>query len=157
MDFRIPGNYPLGLYSVDVRMASTTLNPFMVERRTSNNSAVEETTETIAVAMGGTENGSVLDGETLSGMNFVTSPKTAWNYRESGDPWNFWFIYNIISKPTTEDGGETIEDTKDKVYTVYFDDVRQLRAEGNRASSVGLFLKIKYFGPAIAVESQAAP
>lgn len=155
MDFRIPGDYPLGLYSIAVRMASITLNPFKVERRSAGSSTLEETVETIAVAMEGTENGSVLDGETLAGMNFVTTPATAWNYRATGDPWNFWFIYNIINKPTTEEGGVTVEDTRDKVYTMYFDDIRQLRAAGNQASNVGLFFKIKYFGPAVAVEYQA--
>ena len=90
-----------------------------------------------------------------------SSPSLGTNlfYWGSGTPnAHFWLpVGDHITRGVTEDGGETIEDTKDKVYTVYFDDVRQLRAEGNRASSVGLFLKIKYFGPAIAVESQAAP
>ena len=152
MDFNIPGDYPIGLYSIAVRMASITLNPYLIERKNSGGSTVEFTDDNIAVAMGGTENGSVLDGETLAGMNFVSTPVSAWNYRPDGNPWNFWFIYNIVNKPTMEDGGETVEDTRDKVYTVYFDDIRQLRAPANQASDVGLFFKIKYFGPAVAVE-----
>ena len=155
MDVRIPGDYPLGLYSIAIRMASITLNPYMVERKTSGSASVEETSTTVAVAMGGTENGATLDGETLAGMSFVTTPTTAWNYRATGDPWNFWCIYNIIKKPTVENNGDTEEDTRDKIYTIYFDDIRPLRAAGNRASNVGLFLKIKYFGPAVAVEYQA--
>lgn len=155
MDFCIPGDYPLGLYSVAVRMASITLNPFKVERRSSGDSTLEETVETIAVAMEGTENGTVLDKtEILDGMNFVTSPTTAWNYRASGEPWNFWFIYNIINKPSIDSNGISEEDTRDKIYTVYFDDIRQLRAAGNRADHIGLFFKIKYFGPAVAVSYQ---
>lgn len=152
MDFNIPGDYPIGLYSIAVRMASITLNPYLIERKNSGGSTVEFTDDNIAVAMGGTENGSVLDGETLAGMNFVSTPVSAWNYRPDGNPWNFWFIYNIVNKPTMEDGGETVEDTRDKVYTVYFDDIRQLRAPANQASDVGVFFKIKYFGPAVAVE-----
>ncbi len=155
MDFCIPGDYPLGLYSVAVRMASITLNPFKVEQRSSGDSTLEETVETIAVAMEGTENGTVLDKtEILDGMNFVTSPTTAWNYRASGEPWNFWFIYNIINKPSIDSNGISEEDTRDKIYTVYFDDIRQLRAAGNRADHIGLFFKIKYFGPAVAVSYQ---
>lgn len=150
MDIRIPGNYPLGLYAVKIRMASTTLNPFKVERRSSGNDALEDTETAIDVAMGGTENGSVLDGETLSGMSFTTN-STEWNYRPTGDPWDFWFIDNLISKPTTTQDGNTVEDTKDKIYTIFFDDIRPLRAPGNRPSSIGLFLKIKYFGPAVSV------
>ena len=57
----------------------------------------------------------------------------------------------IISKPTMDDGGETVEDTRDKVYTFYFDDIRGLRAAANRPVNVGLFFKIKYFGDAVAV------
>ena len=152
MDIRIPGDYPLGLYSVAVRMTSITLNPYFIERKNSGSTAVEFTDDNVAVAMGGTENGAILDSETLSGMNFVTTPASAWNYRAAGDPWNFWFIYNIINKPIFEEAGETIEDTRDKVYTIYFDDIRALRATENQASNVGLFFKIKYFGPAVAVE-----
>ena len=152
MDIRIPGDYPLGLYSVAVRMTSITLNPYYIERKNSGSTAVEFNDDNIAVAMGGTENGSILDEEVLEGMNFVTTPVSAWNYRAAGDPWNFWFFYNIVNKPTMEEAGETVEDTRDKIYTIYFDDIRQLRAPANQASDVGLFFKIKYFGPAVAVE-----
>ena len=100
--------------------------------------------------MGGTENGDRLDGETLAGMSYSSTFKD-WNYRAVGDPWNFWFIDNILNKPSTEEDGVSVEDTADKIYTIYFDDVRPLRAVGNRADNLGLFLKIKYFGPAVAV------
>lgn len=29
---------------------------------------------------------------------------------------NFWFIDTLVSKPTTSDGGDTVEDTRDKIY-----------------------------------------
>ena len=153
MDVRIPGDYPLGLYPIKMRIASITLNPFKVERRSSGSSTVEETVDNVAVAMGGTENGSVLDGETLAGMSFTTAAgdRLQWNYHPDGEPWNFWFVDTIISKPTMDDGGETVEDTRDKVYTFYFDDIRGLRAAANRPVNVGLFFKIKYFGDAVAV------
>ena len=67
-------------------------------------------------------------------------------------PWNFWFVYEMINKPTYEQNGETLEDREDKLFRIYFDDIRPLRASGNQADEVGLFLKIKYFGPAVAVE-----
>jgi hypothetical protein len=153
MDIRIPGDYPLGLYPIKIRMASITLNPFRVERKSSGDATIEETENDIAVAMGGTENGSVLDGETLTGMSFTTASgdRLEWNYHASGEPWNFWFIDTLISKPTTIEGGDSVEDTRDKIYTIYFDDVRQLRAAANRPTNLGLFLKIKYFGDAVAV------
>ncbi len=153
MDIRIPGDYPLGLYPIKIRMASVTLNPYMVERRSSGDSTVEDIETNIAVAMGGTDNGSVLDGETLAGMNFTTAnaDRLLWNYHAANDPWNFWFIDTLISKPTTTEGGDSVEDTKDKIYTIYFDDVRALRAPANQPTNLGLFLKIKYFGDAVAV------
>ena len=126
MDVRIPGDYPLGLYPIRIRMASTTLNPFKAERRSSGSSTVEATEASIAVEMGGTENGDRLDGETLAGMSYSSTFKD-WNYRAVGDPWNFWFIDNILNKPSTEEDGVSVEDTADKIYTIYFDDVRPLR------------------------------
>ena len=153
MDIKIPGDYPLGLYPIKIRMASVTLNPFKAERRSTGSSTLEEEETNIAVAMGGTENGSVLDGETLSGMSFLTDDanRLQWNYHPSGEPWNFWFIDTLISKPTTTEGGDSVEDTRDKIYTIYFDDVRALRAPANQPENLGLFFKIKYFGPAVAV------
>lgn len=153
MDIMIPGDYPPGLYPINIRMASITLNPFQVERRSSGSTAVEDTRETVSVSMGGTENGSVLDGETLQGMFFTTSAanRLQWNYHPVGEPWDFWFIDPLVSKPTMSEGSETVEDTRNKVYTIYFDDVRGLRATGNQPVNMGLFLKIKYFGDAVAV------
>jgi len=75
-------------------------------------------------------------------MSFSTTPNL-WNYRESGKPWNFWYTYVVATKPSG-----SVEQTR---YTIYFDDTRPLRAAANRATSVGLFLKIKYFGDAVAV------
>ena len=149
MDVRIPGDYPIGLYPIKIRMATKTLNPFKTVRMDNG----QENTN-IAVTMEGTENGTELDGEVLSGMNFTVSAleKTAWNYHAPGSPWNFWFIYEIINKPTYEQAGETLEDREDKVFRIYFDDIRPLRASENQAEEVGLFLKIKYFGSAVSVE-----
>ncbi|MBO4670593.1 MAG: hypothetical protein J5640_01955 [Bacteroidales bacterium] len=156
LDVRIPGNYPLGLYPIKIRMATTTLNPFRAERRSTGNSTVELTEDEVSVYMEGTENGTVLDGETLYGMIFTTADadKLEWNYHAAGEPWNFWCIYTIINKPTVEQNGSTVEDEVDKIYTIYLDDIRPLRAEANRADDVGLFLKIKYFGPAVAISYQ---
>ncbi len=142
MSIRIPGNYPSGLYPIKIRMASTTLNPYKVICDGVENSDVQVVKE-------GTENRTILDGEELAGMSFVQTNN--WNYRKSGEPWDFWYTYTIVSKPTIEDGGATVEDTNPKTYTIYFDDIRPLRDAGNRAANIGLFLKIKYFGDAVAV------
>lgn len=141
LTLRIPGNYPAGLYPIRVRMATTTLNPFKYE-------VDGEEDETINVETAGTENGNTVDGEVLAGMTYVTTANK-WNTRATGSPWNYWFFFDLLSKPTTTDsGGQTVEDMSDKLYTIYFDDTRPLRAAANRADGVGLFLKIKYFGDA---------
>lgn len=150
MDIKIPGDYPLGLYPINIRMASLTLNPFKVERRSAGSNALEETENSVSVAMGGTENGATLDGATLDGMSFTTTERQ-WNTRKTGEPWNFWYVDTLISKPTKDEGGETVEDTRDKIYTIYFDDIRPLRAAANRSENLGLFFWIKYFGDAVAV------
>jgi hypothetical protein len=144
LTLRIPGNYPSGLYPIRVRMASTTLNPFKYEVNGG-------TDETINVETAGTENGNTVDGEVLAGMSYVTTANK-WNTREEKNgviqPWNYWYFFDLLTKPTTTDsGGQTVEDMSDKLYTIYFDDTRPLRAQANRADGIGLFLKIKYFGP----------
>ena len=146
LDFRIPGNYPLGLYPLVTRMASRTLNPYAVYRDGVLLDDVE-----IGIEMAPTENGESLDGEILGGMSFQNSDANKWNYRATGTPWNYWFTYTQVAKLTKEVGDETVEDTDDHLYTIYFDDVRELRAAGNQSEDIGLFFKIKYFGDAVAV------
>lgn len=150
LTLRIPGNYPAGLYPIRVRMASTTLNPFKYEV-----DGVED--DNIYVETAGTENGNTVDDEVLAGMTYVTTANK-WNTRATGSPWNYWYFFDLLSKPTTTDsGGQTVEDMSDKLYTVYFDDTRPLRAAANQADGVGLFLKIKYFGDAQSAYVIAAP
>lgn len=154
LTLRIPGNYPAGLYPIRVRMATTTLNPFKYVVN-----GVED--DNIYVETAGTENGNTVDGEVLAGMTYVTTANK-WNTRNVDNgviqPWNYWYFFDILSKPTTTDsGGQTVEDMSDKLYTIYFDDTRPLRADGNQADGVGLFLKIKYFGDAQSAYVIAAP
>ena len=146
LEFRIPGNYPLGLYPLVVRMASRTLNPYAVYR----DGVLLDNVE-IGIEMDPTENGETLDGEILSGMTFQSADALKWNYRAEGTPWNYWFTFTQVAKLTKEENGETVEDTDDHLYTIYFDDVRELRAAANRSVDIGLFFKIKHFGPAVPV------
>ena len=149
MAIRIPGDYPAGLYPVRIRMATTTLNPFRYVVGTTGDTD-------ISVEMAGTENGNTVDGEVLSGMTYVTTANK-WNTRATGSPWNYWYCFDILSKPTKEENGQIVEDLEDKLYTIYFDDVRPLRAAANRADGVGLFVKAKYFGDAIPVTEASTP
>lgn len=144
LTFRVPGDYPVGLYPITVRIASTTLSPMAFGAD-----------ENFGVEMAPTENGDTLDGEILAGMDFNTTDPLAWNYRQANPlkSWDYWYTYSIVSKPRKMVDGNSVEDVDDKEYTIYLADTRPLRAAANRASSVGLFLKIKYFGPATPVYS----
>ena len=145
MDIRLPGDYPVGLYPLTIRMATTTLNPFSI----SDNGASPQSV-TFGVDMASTNNGSTIDGETLTGMA-TSSNHTSWMYNSIS--WNYWYTFILTDKPTTTVDGAETTDEDDHTYTIYFDDIRSLRAPANRADKVGLFLKIRYFGDAVGVES----
>jgi len=145
LTFTIPGDFPIGEYPIIVRMASTTLNPFLcIDTDGDGNS--ESSTE-FGVEMANTENNTTLDGETLTGMSF-SNTVTEWNYRKTGEPWNFWYTLTLLSKPMKTVDGASVEDTSDHTYTIYFDDTNPFRASYSQTTNVGLFFKIKYFGAA---------
>lgn len=143
MAFELPGDYPNSFFPLYIRMASSTLAPYkcVVDNQEST---------VIAIVMGPTENGGVIDGETLAGMNYTVTPGY-WNTRAAGSPWDYWYTYTIMTKPYKTVNGVSVIDTSSKLHTLYFADVRALRANVNRPSDVGLFLKVKYFGDAISV------
>ena len=145
MVFNLPGSYPIGLFPINVRMASTTLTPIGCRIGSG------EEDDSVVVVMESTENGSTLDGITLSGFNYTTTPRP-WNYREQGKPWDFWYSYTIQGKPMRPDGeGNLVPVLTDTQCTMYFADTRPLRAAANRNTSVGLYLFIKNFGDVIPV------
>lgn len=143
MNFELPGDFPSGFFPLHIRMASSTLAPYkcVVD---GDESAI------ITIVMGPTENGGTIDGEVLGGMTYTVTPGY-WNTRETGSPWDYWYTYTILTKPFKTVNGVSVIETTSKIYTIYFADVRALRAEGNRSTDVGLFLKVKYFGDAISV------
>jgi len=77
----------------------------------------------------------VIVKKTSSLTNSTTA--TDWNYNASS--WGYWYHYAITERSSND------------AYTFYLEDVRSKRAEGNRASDVGLFFRIDYFGDPIAV------
>ena len=145
MQIKLPGEYPANLFPVNIYLASTTLSPYALY---DNGTLVDDAI--FGVQPLSTENGSIMNGEVLAGMNYTNNVRD-WNYRETGKPWNFWYYHSLLSKPTAEINGNTTYDTQDRIYTIYFDDVRSLRAEANQANNLGVFLKIKYFGDAVAI------
>ena len=150
LDVPIPGDYPVGLYPLKIRMASMTLCPYKYEVLSAGVSS--GSSDNIDVELVSTSNGSLLDGEVLAGMEF-SSDATQWNFSDASTLWNYWYTVNIQTKPMKEENGATVEDNTEKVYRIYLADVRPLRAAANQASNVGLFLKIKYFGDAVQIHN----
>lgn len=145
LQVKLPGEYPANLFPVTFYIASTTLSPYALY-----DNGTEVAGATFGVATLSTENGSLMNGEVLGGMTYSNNAN-AWNYRDVNRPWNYWYTYTLNSKPTAVINGDTEYDTQDRIYTIYFDDVRPLRATANQATDIGLFLKIKYFGDAVAI------
>ena len=128
LSLTLPGNYPIGLYPITLKMATSTLNPYSDEEAGTASGTfgvvVESTTD-------------------LSS----SSTNTAWNY--NAYQWGHWYTYTIASKEVDGEGNPL--DT-DKAIDIYFDDVSgSYSGNGFRehpTNDVGLYLKIQYFGAA---------
>lgn len=116
LSFTLPADYPSGLYPIDIKFATSTLNAYQGTTGGNRN-------DTFGVSV-----------ESTSALN-SSATATAWNYNAAN--WGYWYTYSIASKPEGNNGTK-IE--------ILFDDVRAFRGTTNRASTVGLFLKILYFG-----------
>ena len=118
LTFKIPGSYPSGLYPIEIKFATSTLNAY---------------SDTQAGTAHGSFGVSVESTTALTTSNTLTD----WNYNARN--WGYWYTYAIPSPPTSgtdADGNYEVN--------IFFDDVRAFR--GTQANSVGLFLKLQYFG-----------
>lgn len=116
----LPGYYPAGLYPITVKFATSTLNAF-------SDATPDAASGSFGVAVESTAS--------LTNSNTAN----AWNYK--AQDWGYWYTYDILTKP------EGVDDQHPLELDIYLDDVRGLR--GTRASQVGLFLQIQYFGETI--------
>lgn len=125
LKFKIPGNYPAGLYPITLIFGTRTLTPYSDTSVTGTSGEFE-----VAVESTGT-----------SGWNYPSGNANTWN--DGAATWNYVYKYKIMTKPT-DDEGEYLED--DVEYTIYFRDDRSSIAQANRPGEVGLYFEVENFG-----------
>ena len=97
LSLTLPANYPSGLFPIDIKFATSTLNAY---------------SDTEA----GTAHGSFgVSVESTASLN-SSNDNTQWNYNASN--WGYWYVYTILTKPDVE-GNINVD--------IFFDDVRQFR------------------------------
>lgn len=122
--------YPVGLYPIDVKFATSTLKAYGLTQNGSDYGLFGVTVES-------TKNlTNIANFET----NFNTpisstddANKTQWFYQQDSKWWDYWYIYSVKTYPT------------DGIVNIYLEDVRSSIKYASVAN-VGLFLNVKYFG-----------
>lgn len=132
--------YPVGLYPIDVKFTTNTLNAYNTSKTGTNYGL-------FGIAVDGTQKLTVQDNfETGYGGDAASLPthpisstdaaaRTHWYYQEENNWWDFWFTYSIKSYDQTNNGEVNI----------YFNDVKS-HLQYATVTDVGLFMEIKYFG-----------
>lgn len=131
--------YPAGLYPIDVRFTTNTLNAYGYAQ----SNAIVTDYGAFGVAVEPTLSG---DKDLTDSANFETGyatpvsstangDRTHWYYQQATNPWDFWYTYSIKSYEQTSNG----------VVTIYFNDVRD-HIKYATVADLGLFMEIKYFG-----------
>lgn len=134
--------YPTGLYPIDVKFTTNTLNAY-------NTSSTGTNYGLFGVGVESTENLlSAGNFETNYGGKYATPISTMadtdirrWYYQHK--LWDFWFTYSIKAYPTNGTGTDD-----DGMVNIYLQDVRShIAYAGNQGvQDVGLFMYINYFG-----------
>lgn len=150
LKFKLPGGtdadgdhdkYPALLYPLQLKIASRTLQPTGI-------SIAGETQQdaVFGVQVRTTEPG-VAPAE-LPAQN----DDTQWNYQETGNYWNFWYTYPIVSIPRDGEGNEL------DGYDVVIDlkDMRNSSSFSTIPVNVGAYVYIEFFGAANAVSLNQA-
>ena len=124
--------YPAGLYPIDVKFTTNTLNAYNDTQSGTNYGlfgvAVEGTSHLV--------NSSVFEaGYNTPTSSTATSARTHWYYQEQNNCWDFWYTYSI----------KNYEQTNNGEVNIYFDDVKS-HIQYADVEDVGLFMEIKYFG-----------
>ena len=125
--------YPEGLYPIDVKFTTNTLNAYGTTQGTTNYGlfgvAVEGTSKLTNV-----NNFETGYTSPVSSTNY-NADRTHWYFQQADKPWDFWYTYSIKNYEQTDEGEVNI----------YFKDVRD-HIEYATVQDVGLFMEIKYFG-----------
>ncbi len=124
--------YPAGLYPIDVKFTTNTLNAY-------NNQQTGTNYGLFGVAVEGTQkltvSGNFEDGYATPISSTAAAARTHWYYQQENNWWDFWYTYSI----------KNYEQTSNGEVNIYFDDVKNHIQYAN-VTDVGLFMEIKYFG-----------
>ena len=124
--------YPVGLYPIDVKFTTNTLNAYGTTQGTTDYGlfgvAVEGTSKL-------TNSTNFETGYNTPVSSTAASNRTHWYYQQENNWWDFWFTYSIKSYEQTNNGEVNI----------YFEDVKN-HIQYATVTDVGLFMEIKYFG-----------
>lgn len=124
--------YPVGLYPIDVKFTTNTLNAYGTTQGTTDYGlfgvAVEGTSKL-------TNSTNFETGYNTPVSSTAASNRTHWYYQQENNWWDFWFTYSIKSYEQTNNGEVNI----------YFEDVKN-HIQYADVEDVGLFMEIKYFG-----------
>ena len=136
--------YPAGLYPIDVKFTTSTLNAYGKTQGTDEYGlfgvSVEPSLDDPYKLQDATY---FQDGFNKPLSTFDTNYMDQWYFQQENKPWDFWFTYSIKKYENTAD---TNNDGKaDGVVNIYFKDVRD-HIKFADVKNVGLFLYIDYFG-----------
>ncbi len=124
--------YPAGLYPIDVKFTTNTLNAY-------NNQQAGTDYGLFGVSVEGTQkltvSGNFEDGYATPISSTAAAARTHWYYQQENNWWDFWYTYSI----------KNYEQTSNGEVNIYFDDVKNHIQYAN-VTDVGLFMEIKYFG-----------
>lgn len=155
LKFKLPGGttatgdhdkYPALLYPLQVKLATTTLQPTAVYIN-----GVEQSNPVFGVQVRSTV------PNTEPAMLSAQTSTAQWNYQSAYKPWNFWYTYPIASVPLYKGvTGEIQTGTTGEEVTgpeIRFDlkDMRNSSSFSTIPGNVGLYLYIEFFGPATSV------
>lgn len=132
--------YPAGLYPIDVKFTTSTLNAYGIEEDTESYGSFGVSVEPSLDDPYKLQDGTYFEpnfNEPLS--TFDPAKMDQWYFQQETKPWDFWFTYSIKKYENTDDG----------VVNIYFKDVRdhiKFADDMGGVKNVGLFLYIDYFG-----------
>lgn len=130
--------YPAGLYPIDVKFTTSTLNAYGKTQGTDEYGlfgvSVEPSLDDPYKLQDATY---FQDGFNKPLSTFDTNYMDQWYFQQKNKPWDFWFTYSIKKYADTRDSDGTVE--------IYFRDVRD-HIKFADVENVGLFLYIDYFG-----------
>lgn len=123
--------YPDLLYPLQVKIASTTLQPY----------AIGTENETPSNAVFGVQVRTTAPNTEPAKLSTQTQTIKKWNYQAEDNLWNFWYSYSITSAPLNPE------------ICIYLKDIRNSGgfSTDTRPVDVGLFLYIEFFGEAQSV------